>query len=84
MLSRTRPASLSEWARFLLLHACAGAALGILAGAGLLVTDVAGIGTLFWEADTRLAVGALYFLSFAATFAAGSTATAVMGLARRG
>ncbi|RIA56828.1 hypothetical protein [Dichotomicrobium thermohalophilum] len=81
MARRHAPATLSEWTRFLLLHASAGAALGVLVGAGLLVSDVAGIGTLFWESRARVAVGALYFLSFASTFAAGSIATAIMGLA---
>jgi hypothetical protein len=77
------PSSTSQWARFLLLHASLGAALGILVGAALLITDVVGIGTLFWESGARMAIGALYFVSFASTFAAGSVATAIMGLARK-
>lgn len=83
MARRQDPSSASEWLRFLLLHASVGAALGVLVGVGILLTDVVGIGTLFWEAESRLAIGALYFLSFASTFAAGSTATAIMGLARK-
>jgi len=81
-MPRRKPSSSAEWSRFLLLHALVGAALGVLVGAGILITDVVGVGTLFWEAEARLAIGALYFLSFASTFAAGSIATAIMGLAR--
>jgi hypothetical protein len=66
-----------------LLHASVGAALGVVVGAAILVTDVVGVGTLFWQSDAQIAAGALYFLSFASTFAAGSTATAIMGLARK-
>ena len=83
MARRHDPSSTSEWARFLLLHASLGAALGVLVGAGLLITDVVGIGTLFWESRAPVAVGALYFVSFASTFAAGSVATAIMGLGRK-
>lgn len=82
MARREPPTSVSEWSRFLLLHAGVGAGLGALAAAGILVTDVLGVGTLFWDSDVQLAAGALYFLSFASTFAAGSIATAIMGLSR--
>lgn len=81
-MSRHNPRSFAEWSRFLKLHALFGAALGILVGAGILLTDIARVGTLFLEAEAQVAIGALYFLSFAATFAAGSMATAIMGLAR--
>lgn len=83
MARRQDPSSASEWLRFLLLHASVGAALGVLVGAGLLITDVVGIGTLLWESRAPVAAGALYFISFASTFAAGSTATAIMGLGRK-
>lgn len=83
MVRRHDPTSASQWARFLLLHALVGAALGVLVGAGLLITDVVGIGTLFWESQAPIAIGALYFVSFASTFAAASVATAIMGLGRR-
>lgn len=83
MIPRRKPCSFAEWSRFLWLHALVGAGLGVLVGAGILITDVVGVGTLFREADAQFAIGALYFLSFASTFAAGSMATAIMGLARK-
>ncbi len=82
MTRRHIPCSQVEWVRFLLLHASFGALLGMLVGGALLIMDVVGIGGLFRESGARIAVGALYFLSFASTFAAGSIATAIMGLAR--
>ncbi len=81
MIPPRKPSSTDQWAGFLMRHAGLGAALGVLAGAGILMTDVLGVGTLFWQTEPRLAIGALYFLSFASTFAAGSVATAIMGLA---
>jgi len=72
----------ASWSRFLLLHASVGALLGMLVGAGILVTDPFGVGTLFSDSDVKLAAGALYFLSFASTFAAAATATAIMNLPR--
>lgn len=81
MIRRQKPSSSSQWSQFLLLHASVGAVLGAFVAAGILVTDVFGVGTLLWESNAQLAAGALYFLSFASTFAAGSTATAIMGLA---
>ncbi len=83
MIPRGKPPSGAEWARFLVLHASLGAGLGVLVGAGILLTNVFQVGTLFWRSDVPIAASALYFLSFASMFAAGSTATAVMGLARR-
>ncbi len=82
MIPPRKPCSFTEWSRFLWLHALFGAGVGVLVGAGILVTDVVGVGALFREADAQFAIGALYFLSFASTFAAGSMATAIMGLAR--
>jgi len=83
MMPRRKPSSAAEWARFLVLHAALGAVLGVLVGAGILVTNIFDVGTLFWRSDAPIAASALYFLSFASMFAAGSTATAVMGLRRR-
>jgi hypothetical protein len=83
MMLRRKPSSSAEWAGFLVLHASLGAGLGVLVGAGMLVTNVFDVGTLFLQSDAPIAASALYFLSFASMFAAGSTATAVMGLARR-
>lgn len=83
MIPRGKPSSGAKWARFLVLHASLGAGLGVLMGAGILVTNVFDVGTLFWRSDAPVAASVLYFFSFASMFAAGSTATAVMGLARR-
>jgi len=70
------------WPQFLLFHAATGSVIGLLIGAGILVTDVLGVGELFMSSDVAYVAGALYFLSFASLFAAASTATAIMNLKR--
>jgi hypothetical protein len=82
MIPRRKPCSFADWSRFLLVHALVGAAIGVAVGAGILITNVLEVGTLFWGSRAPVAAGALYFFSFASTFAAGSIATAIMGLAR--
>jgi hypothetical protein len=76
------PPRMSGWSRILLLHATMGAFLDVIVGAAILATDVFPAGTLFWHSNAPIAASALYFLSFASTFAAGSTATAIMGSGR--
>jgi len=71
-----------DWIRFLLLHATVGAVLGVFVGGGILITDAFGVGTLFWQSEVHWVAGTLYFLSFASTFAAASTATAIMNLSK--
>ena len=64
--------------RFLALNAAAGAGLGLFFAALLLLTDAAGLGTLFGSPSTPPAAWILYFFTFALTFASLKMGTAIM------
>jgi hypothetical protein len=59
-------------------QALMGAAVGLFLATMLVVTDVAGFGTLMLESDMWLTASFLYFFTFALTFAAGMVATAML------
>ena len=69
--------------RFLALNASAGAGLGLLFAALLLLSDVAGLGMLFASPSTPLVAWLLYFSTFALTFASLMMGTAIMLLPYR-
>ena len=66
--------------RFLALHAVSGAAVGLLFAAGLLVANVANLGTLFASTDRPVTAGILFFASCALTFGSLKMGVAVMTL----
>ena len=78
--SRGKPSLL----RFLAWHAGAGAALGLLFAALLLLTDAAGLGGLFANPSTPPVAWLLYYFTFALTFASLKMGTAIMLLPYRG
>jgi len=82
MPERPRLSASKGWPQFLFFHAAIGSFIGLLVGAGLLMTDVSGVGALFIDSNAPFIAGALYFLSFASLFAASAIATAVMRLSR--
>ena len=77
---KVQPPMGRSWARFLITNACIGGGLGLAVAAGLLLTNPGGLGALFADSDARFAAGIIFFLSFAATFASLSLATAIMRL----
>lgn len=68
MRLRHRIESLPELLRFLGLNAALGVLVGCAVAAALLVTNVAGIGTLLLDSDTPVLAGFLFFSGFAVTF----------------
>jgi len=57
-----------------------GAVVGLLFAAGLLITNVADLGTLFASSDMPLTAGLLFFVFFALTFASLKMGVALMTL----
>ena len=64
--------------RFLAVHAALGAVVGLIFAAGLLVTNVANLGTLFMTSDSPVTASVLFFASFALTFGSLKMGVAVM------
>ncbi|MGB5214893.1 MAG: hypothetical protein WBN88_14755 [Anderseniella sp.] len=55
-----------------------GAGIGLLLATVLVVSDVAGLGTLILGSDVWLIASLLYFFTFAVTFATGMIATSML------
>ncbi len=64
--------------RFLAWHAIQGAVVGLIAGIGLVLTNIGGLGDLFAGSQQPLTAGFLFFSFFALTFASLKMATAIM------
>lgn len=64
--------------RLFLEQALMGAGIGLLLATVLVLTDVAGLGTLILGSEIWFTASLLYFFSFALTFAAGMIATAML------
>jgi hypothetical protein len=68
--------------RFLGWHALQGAVVGLIAGAGLVLTNTAGLGDLFAGTSQPLAAYSLFFANFALTFASVKMGVAIMTIGR--
>lgn len=64
--------------RLLFEQALMGAGIGLLLATVLVVSDVAGLGTLILGSDVWLIASLLYFSTFAVTFATGMIATSML------
>lgn len=65
---------------FLVRHLVSGAVGGLVLGGGLLVFDVAGLGTLIWRSEHWLVGTLLLFVGLMATFGSAAIGIAVMSL----